>query len=62
MSFNEIYERSKTLMETGLEKIKNNILIGTNQSPQSSNQMAQEPMNQLRKGLDEARDFCGNSE
>ena len=62
MSFNEIYERSKTLMETGLEKIKSNILIGTNQSPQSSNQMAQEPMNQLRKGLDEARDFCGNSE
>ena len=62
MSFNEIYERSKTLMETGLEKIKNNILIGTNQSPQSSNQMAQESMNQLRKGLDEARDFCGNSE
>ena len=57
-----MHERSKTLMETGLEKIRNNILIGLNQSPQSSNQMAQEPMNQLSKGLDEARDFCGNSE
>ena len=63
MSFKEIHEQSKNLMSDGLTKIKNNILSGLNQSQPKSqnNQECQDAMNQLRKGLDEAKDFCGNS-